>query len=124
MKASEILIQGKQNIVDLGWAQGDYIVTDEDPRNEASKVCGVCTLGACRLALLGINKTVTPRTDVYLDRVLEVEDYAAYQDAVDLLEVATGDYDVAGWNDKVHRTRDDVLAVFDAAIAAAKRNEE
>ncbi|WIC88932.1 hypothetical protein SEA_SHAGRAT_64 [Rhodococcus phage Shagrat] len=123
MKASEILIRGKQNIVDLGWAQGDYIVTDEDPRNATAKVCGVCTLGACRLALLGI-KEVTPRTDVFLDRVIEAEEYAAYQDAIDLLEVATGDYDVAGWNDKVHRTRDDVLNVFDAAIAAAKRNEE
>ena len=123
MKASEILERGKQNIVDLGWAQGDYIVTSGDPRNDDAKVCGVCTLGACRLALLDIDE-VTPKTDVYLDRVLEHDEYAAYSDAVDLLEIATGEYDVAGWNDKVHRTRDEVLAVFDAAIAAAKRNEE
>lgn len=123
MKASEILTQGKQNIVDLGWAQGDYIVTSEDPRNETAKVCGVCTLGACRLALLGIEE-VTPKTEVFLARILTVEDYTAYQDAVDLLEHATGDYDVAGWNDSSERTKADVLAAFDAAIEAAKRNEE
>jgi hypothetical protein len=123
VKASQILTQGKQNIVDLGWAQGDYIVTSEDPRNETAKVCGVCTLGACRLALLGIEE-VSPKTEVFLAKALEAEDYAAYQDAIELLEIATGDYDVAGWNDKPHRTIADVLSVFDEAIAAAKRNEE
>lgn len=124
MKASEILIRGKQNIVDHGWAQGDYIVTDD----ASTKVCGVCTLGACRLALIG--EEPTPKLSVYIDSILFHDDYAAYSDVVDLLESVVTDtyegryYDIPGWNDDTDRTLDEVLSVFDAAIAAAKRNEE
>lgn len=118
MKASEVLERGKANIERLGWSQGDYIVTDPG----GSRVCGVCSLGALRLATLGIEE-VTPKTDVYLDTVLEAEEYIAYSDAEDHLGIATGEIDIAAWNDKAHRTVAEVIDVFNSAIAAAKREE-
>ena len=125
MKASEILQQGKRNIERFGWAQGDYIVSDDDPRNRGVKVCGVCTLGAVRLAALGIDE-VHPETDVRLDVLLDSvspETYHAYERATDLLEVASERHDVPDWNDRPGRTVEEINAVFDLAIQQALRVE-
>lgn len=96
MKLSEILRAGKQRIETLGWCQGDEKAMGHDGK-----------LGYC---------TATAMCDGDLKSSL---------DAIGFLKKVNGIDDKAGifvWNDAPERTKEDVIAAYDKAIAEAELN--
>lgn len=110
MKVSEILRRGKANIELQGWCQGDEAaIWGKDGR------CCVATAISIQTDL--IVKASALHGTRYRDLGAE---------AVNLFKRANGipqGEGIATWNDAPERTKDEVLAAYDKAIAAAEESE-
>ena len=99
----EILQRARAALVEHGWRQGTFGTTER----------GFCALGAVRFAAYDIDGTYLLTDET---RAFEVRK---------LLEcVMPVGYGLPGWNDYAARTIDDVLALFDRAIAEARETCE
>jgi hypothetical protein len=99
MKLSEILRAGKNAIETRGWCQGDELAIHGPPNGPC---CAATAIGP------------------YEDDPFDFR-------AVNLLRQAAGiggDMGLATWNDAPERTKADVLAAYDKAIAAAEAQEQ
>ncbi|API58542.1 hypothetical protein BSL82_03805 [Tardibacter chloracetimidivorans] len=97
----QVLKEAKQLLIDKGWTQGNYVgLTDEGlyPRNLDEVLCA-CGHGAVCLA----------QGDLAFMRI----DSPAHK----ALDAAAGEY-FPHFNDRMGQTVEEVLAVFDKAIAA------
>lgn len=104
METVEILRRAKAEIERRGWMQGGY----GDTRKPAA-TCPVCMEGALQAAVHG--DPFEYRQVSELDEAMEFLRTAADLDE----DQALGD----DWNDDTDRTKEDVLAAFDRAIALA-----
>lgn len=129
--ALDVLKGARQRLADNGWHTGT-LAKDKDGNNVLTSdpsACSFCALGA-------IHAQAGVPIDFDLDELERGREarYAAadiLRDVVQplLLERQSDDLDefplsgVADWNDLVAQTKDEVLAVFDEAIAAATPND-
>jgi hypothetical protein len=102
MKPSEILVEAKRLLVEKGWTQGAYA------RDTNGRIVGCpapddacfCAYGALVAASIG-------------------ESFTLHSEAYGYLDIVCGG-SVARFNDAKDRTKEEVLAAFDKAIALAK----
>lgn len=101
-KIADILRAGKANIESKGWCQGDErALADGHPHG--------CCVATSVTDVTGINNHTT---------------YNAGMDAMMLFKRANGinpDLCIGTWNDAPERTKEEVLAAFDKAIALAEQ---
>lgn len=104
MKSSEILTKAKNIILERGWGQGDeetvFNTSDTPPCCVATALSYACNAS--------------------------INEMDGYRRARDWFTCANdmGGYDtIVKWNDAPERTKDEVLAAFDAAIALSQRKE-
>lgn len=111
MKLSEILRAGKVNIETRGWCQGD----------EAA-IWGLPNGPCC--AATAISKQYDLLETIETGQGRAIRDLG--HQAVELLKSANGlskDVGIGNWNDAPERTKANVLAAYDKAIAAAEKQE-
>ena len=114
MQVLEALIKARTLLVQHGWTQNGWARDAdgetrpwEDPRAEC-----YCAAGALRRAIYGTDCAV-PLTDPVLE---QAESALRCQ----IVRLGYGAILIEEFNDQPHRTAEDVLAVFDAAIARAR----
>jgi len=104
---AEHLHKAKEAIKILGWGQNTYLNEDSGK---------VCALGALRAVSFGVykNSHYHHKLNVY------PSEWGPIYRAEEILSNAMADYgysNMAEWNDKVERTVEDVLQLYDNAIA-------
>lgn len=124
MKDSELLILAKAEITSPeNWAK-DYFARDElnKPIDVLDhRACKFCSMGAVHKALQRHSESTG---------VIERGQFARTARLFQFLEASIGFYEndigqgVASFNDSEDTRHDDVMAVFDLAIKAAKQKEE
>lgn len=100
MTASEILRQGKANIIARGWCQGDELAIHGPSGGPCCAATALSTSGW--------------------------GDWQQVDDALEFIKDAVGvdrRVDIATWNDAPGRTVEEVLAAYDRAIEAAISQE-
>ena len=123
MKDSELLVLSKAEIASpVNWTKNYF------GRDELNKPIDVLDQRACKFCSMGaVHKALQRQTK---NGVIERGRFATTARLFRLLEVSIGVYendvgsDVAGFNDSEDTSHDDVMAVFDLAIKAAKQKEE
>lgn len=111
--AAEHLRRAKEAIETLGWEQGSYL---------GYETGGVCALGALRAASFGVYKN----GDYHHKDVIYPSEWAPIYEAEQILEEAftsnltSRQFNIAQWNDKEGRKLQDVLKLYDKAIAIAE----
>lgn len=106
MKSSEVLAKAKGFIITYGWGQGDDEVVFTEEQNPPCCVATAISKAACDATF---NKEM-----------------ASYREARDWFISATdlqGYASIVKWNDAPERSKEEVLAAFDAAISLAQRKE-
>lgn len=101
MTPSEILRQGKANIIGRGWCQGDELAIHGPPDGPCCAATAMNVAGGC-------------------------DHWRQIDDAIELLKDAVGvnrRVGIATWNDAPGRTVEEVLAAYDRAIEAAISQE-
>lgn len=123
MKDSELLVLAKAEITSPGnWTKDNFA------RDESGKPIDVLDNRACQFCSMGaVHKALQRRVD---DGIIERGRFATTSRLFRLLEKSIGVYEndigtgVAAFNDSEDTQHDDVIAVFDLAIKAAKQKEE
>lgn len=101
MNTKQVLIGARNLIANVGWCQRSSAVDRAGWRvpYDSPSACGFCIIGAVGRAAL----------DLGGDRARVVND------TLDAIELRLGDA-IGGWNDDPHRTKSDVLEMFDTLI--------
>lgn len=99
MTPKEVLVGGKAIIEEYGWVQGRFGDTTR----------GFCAYGAMDYAWVTREGPKVGKPELY--------------NAVRLFRETAGAPSVDRWNDEICRTKEEVLAMFDKAIARAEEAE-
>jgi len=110
-EALKTLKRGKERLLTKGWCQHTYarmihgfVVSPEDPR-----ALSFCALGAC-MASRPYEMSKAPPYKEYLEKALRLR--------------GSGHFWVPSFNDHLSTTKEDVLSLFDEAIALAEKEAE
>jgi hypothetical protein len=120
MRVSEVLRTAKSNI-EKGWCKGVFA---QDAAGNAcyyekgAEIAAYCSLGAIGAA-------------TYTNEPFQSEEYLAKREltqrardvVANILKTEHDNASLPTWNDAAKRTKDEVLAVFDQAIAVATKQE-
>lgn len=98
MKASDVLIEARRLIAEVGWTQGAAFLHDREGR-----LTGVCALVSLKIAGPGLTTAVLANAYGYL--------------------TTESGRSLVSWNDAPERTKTDVLDLFDHAIKRALEDE-
>lgn len=100
--SKEILSDALKLLKTAGWIKGDL----------GSSYSGYCAVGALRKAAFGNVYTLSSTS----------LNYNAYRNALFILADNISEGSIPAWNDRLYRTKEDVVNVFRQAIIKASRN--
>lgn len=113
----------RQALADRVWIKGHYFLPGTGP--EVYDTSGCCALGAIRLGT-GVVDVATGRMDLDIEGVAFDREQRYRRVVRRVAESAGGHFNasISLFNDKIAETKEEVLALFDAAIALAAEEEE
>lgn len=114
---TEYLKTAKQLLIDKGWIKGDY-ARDAD----GNRVPAVSSSATC-YCILGALKAASHSVDDHTGAMAPLR--CSIVNAINGMRKTNfgADYGIHPWNDDPARTKEEVLAVFDAAIATEEAME-
>lgn len=105
MNVVEVLTEARRKIAEVGWCKGNFVARDEE-----GKICAYCAYGAISWSIpLELSQPV--RVGVSEGAIGKLKEVLRAEHGFD-------DY-IAEWNDAEGRTKEEVIDLFDEALARA-----
>ena len=105
MNAAQQVLKNARDVIESGWCRGAYA------KNKYGDSCDPLAGTAVEFCAAGALQRVGDPVDT--------DTYLAAYDALAVAARAQGPYPITQFNDKIARNKEDILKLFDDAIAAA-----